>query len=83
MREHNRVMATLYRADDPHLLSSVLNGEGVHLAPAPILDRLTADQANAKPNGLPHSSAEIVAHICYWQKWFQNSSEIRPVTKSS
>jgi uncharacterized damage-inducible protein DinB len=65
-------MATLYRADDPHLLSSVLNGEGVHLAPAAILDGLTADQANAKPNGLPHSIAEIVAHICYWQKWFND-----------
>jgi DinB superfamily len=37
-----------------------------------VLDGLTADQANAKPNGLPHSIAEIVAHICYWQKWFND-----------
>jgi uncharacterized damage-inducible protein DinB len=69
-RGHNRVMTTLYRADDRPLLTSVLSGEGVHLEPAAILDGLTADDAHAKPHGLPHSIADIVAHICYWQEWF-------------
>ena len=63
-------MTTLYRADDPNLLTSVLNGEGVHLEPGAVLDGLTADQARAKPHGLPHSIAELVAHMCYWQEWF-------------
>jgi len=63
-------MTTLYRADDPGLLASVLSGEGVHLEPGAILDGLTDDQAHAKPHGLPHSIADIVAHICYWQEWF-------------
>ena len=35
-----------------------------------VLDGLTTDQAHAKPNGLPHSIADIVAHMYYWQEWF-------------
>ena len=65
-------MTTLYRADDPDLLTSVLRAESVHLEPAAIVDGLTADQASARPDGLPHSIAEIVAHICYWQEWFND-----------
>jgi uncharacterized damage-inducible protein DinB len=63
-------MTTLNRIDDRNLLISVLSGEGVYLGPAAVLDGLTADQAQAKPHGLPHSIAEIVAHVCYWQEWF-------------
>jgi uncharacterized damage-inducible protein DinB len=70
------MMTTLYRADDPNLLTSVLSGEGVHLETGAILDGLTADQAHAKPNGLPHSIAEIVAHICYWQEWFNGCAVV-------
>ena len=69
-------MTTLYRADDPHLLTSVLRGEGVHLEPGAILDGLTADQAHAKPHGLPHSIAEIVAHMGYWQEWFNRCAVV-------
>jgi uncharacterized damage-inducible protein DinB len=72
--EHNRAM--LYRVDDRNLLISVLSGEGVHLEPGAILDGLTADQANAKPHGLPHSIAEIVAHTCYWQEWFNDCAVV-------
>jgi uncharacterized damage-inducible protein DinB len=63
-------MTALYRMEDRTLLTSVLSGEGVHLGPADVLEGLTADQAHAKPNSLPHSIAEIVAHMCYWQEWF-------------
>jgi uncharacterized damage-inducible protein DinB len=65
-------MTALYRIDDPNLLASVFDGESVHLSPGAVLDGLTADQAHARPYGLPHSIAEIVAHICYWQEWFNN-----------
>jgi uncharacterized damage-inducible protein DinB len=68
--EYNRLMAALYRMEDRSLLTSVLGGEGVHLGPAAVLEGLSAEQASAKPNGLPHSIAEIVAHMCYWQEWF-------------
>ena len=63
-------MTTLFKIDDRSLLASVLDGEGVFLGPAKILDGLTTDQANAKPHQLPHSIADIVAHLCFWQEWF-------------
>src|SRR4030095_14209076 len=68
-------MSALYRVDDRNLLTSVLNGEGIYLAPAAILDGLTDEQAHAKPQGLPHSIAEIVAHLCYWQQWWNGCAE--------
>jgi uncharacterized damage-inducible protein DinB len=69
-------MTRLYKADDPDLLISVLSGEGVHLEPAAVIDGLTADHAHAKPHGLPHSIAEIVAHLCYWQEWFNDCAVV-------
>ena len=63
-------MSALYRADDRHLATSMLAGEGVHLDPAAILDGLTDAQAHAKPHGLPYSVADVVAHMCFWQEWF-------------
>jgi uncharacterized damage-inducible protein DinB len=69
-------MTPTYGADDPNLLTSLLNGEGIHLEPGAVLDGLTADQAHAKPHGLPHSIAEIVAHMCYWQEWFNDCTVV-------
>lgn len=62
-------MATLYRVDDRSLLISVIGGEGAFLNPADILDGLSAEQASAKSHGLPHSIADIVAHVLHWQEW--------------
>lgn len=59
-----------YRADDRELLTSVLDGEGIHLEAGRILDGLTSEQAQTKPHGLPYSIADLVAHMCYWQEWF-------------
>ena len=66
------VATMTYRADDPNLLTSMLRGEGVHLDPASILDGLAPDQAGSKPHGLAHSVSEIVAHMCFWQEWFND-----------
>ena len=63
-------MSALYRIEDRDLLIGLLSGEGGFHGAAEVLDGLTADQALAKPHGLPHSVAEIVAHMCYWQEWF-------------
>ena len=41
-----------------------------YLPPARALDGLTAAQAIARLPGSPHSIAEIVAHIVFWQDWF-------------
>ena len=66
-------MTAFYRIDDRSLLTNALGGDGVHLGPAAIVDGLTDDQAHAKPHGFPHSIAEIVAHICHWQEWFNDA----------
>jgi hypothetical protein len=63
-------MRTHYTANDRDLLASVLAGENVHLDARAILDGLSGEQAHVRPNGLPYSIAEIVAHICFWQEWF-------------
>ncbi len=41
-----------------------------HLPPAAMLAGLTADDATRHVAGLPHSIAEIVAHMAFWQEWF-------------
>jgi uncharacterized damage-inducible protein DinB len=63
-------MATLNNVDDRTLLIDLLTGESDFRGPAAVLDGMTAEQALAKPHNLPHSIAEIVAHMCYWQEWF-------------
>src|SRR5262245_38451717 len=63
-------MSRLYKVDDRNLLTDLLSGGGGFHGPAVVLDGLTTEQALAKPHGLPHSIAEIVAHMCYWQDWF-------------
>ena len=40
------------------------------LGPAQALGGLTAGQAEARVGGTPHSIAEIVAHLVFWQEWF-------------
>ena len=63
-------MSALYRIEDRDLVIGLLSGEGGFHGAAAVLEGLTAEQALAKPHGLPHSVAEIVAHMCYWQEWF-------------
>ena len=59
-----------YIIEDRNLLTGLLSGEGGFHGPAVVLEGLTAEQAMEKPHGLPHSIADIVAHMCYWQEWF-------------
>ena len=40
-----------------------------------VLEGLTEEQAIARPHGLPHSIAEIIAHMCYWQDLFNNAAQ--------
>jgi uncharacterized damage-inducible protein DinB len=41
-----------------------------YLAPAKALDGLTVADAERRVKRLPHSIAEIVAHLAFWQDWF-------------
>jgi len=63
-------LSALFRADDAALIADLFDGGSAFLHPAAILEALTPEQATARPHGLPHSIAEIVAHICFWQEWF-------------
>jgi uncharacterized damage-inducible protein DinB len=63
-------MTMRYKIDDRNLIIGVLTGEGMFLAPAAVLNGLSTEAADAKPHNLPHSIAEIVAHMCFWQEWF-------------
>lgn len=48
--------------------------DGGFQGPAVILEGLTEEQAFAKPHGLTHSIADIVAHICFWQEFFNGAA---------
>lgn len=60
----------IHKINDPGILIGLLNAEAGFHGPAVVLDGLNPEQASAKPHGLPHSIAEIVAHMCFWQEWF-------------
>jgi uncharacterized damage-inducible protein DinB len=42
----------------------------VHIPPRHALERLATADAERHPSGAPHSVAEIVAHLAFWQDWF-------------
>lgn len=63
-------MNITHRIDDRELLLALLTGETDFRGPAAIVEGLTTEQAFARPHNLPHSIAEIVAHIAFWQEWF-------------
>jgi uncharacterized damage-inducible protein DinB len=63
-------VGTHYQIDDQALMTDLLSGTGAFLGPEAVLEGLNAEQAFTKPHGLPHSIAEIVAHMCFWQEWF-------------
>lgn len=41
-----------------------------YLAPEKILEGLSGEEAERRVDGAPHSIAEIVAHMAFWQDWF-------------
>jgi uncharacterized damage-inducible protein DinB len=42
-----------------------------HIPPGRALESLATDDAERRPGGAPHSIAEIVAHLVFWQGWFR------------
>ena len=42
-----------------------------YLSPRYILDGLSPDLADGRVAGAPHTIAEIVAHMTFWQAWFR------------
>lgn len=64
----------LYKTSDRELLKAVAAVDAGFHSPAVALDGLTDEQALAKPHRLPHSIAEIVAHMWYWQEFFNRAA---------
>lgn len=46
-----------------------------YIAPARALEGLSAEDAERRLPGAPHSIAEIVAHLVYWQEWFTRRAQ--------
>lgn len=60
----------LYLVSDRELLKSLTAFDAGFHNPSVVLEGLTEEQATAKPTGVPHSIAEIVGHMLYWQEFF-------------
>ena len=50
-------------------VSSLFHGGNANVSWERALDGLNAEQAEMVPTGLPHSVADIVAHVAYWQTY--------------
>jgi uncharacterized damage-inducible protein DinB len=60
----------LYKMEDRELLKTLAAFQSGFQTPEVVLDGLTEEQATAKPHGLPHSIADLVGHMYYWQDYF-------------
>jgi uncharacterized damage-inducible protein DinB len=49
---------------------SLLVSPHAHIPVLAALEGLTPEDADARVAGAPHSIAEIVAHMSFWQEWF-------------
>lgn len=50
-------------------VSSLFHGGNANVSWERALDGLSAQQASTVPAGLPHSVADIVAHVQFWQRY--------------
>ena len=62
----------LYVVSDRELLQSLSTFEVGFQPASVVLEGLTEEQATAKPHGLPHSIADLVGHMYYWQEFFSS-----------
>ena len=65
----------LYLMRDRELLRSMAAFQAGFHTPEVVLDGLSEEQAAAKPHGVPHSIAEIVGHMWYWQDFFNRLTQ--------
>ena len=57
------------------LVRNLLVDTHTHLPPAATLAGLSDADAARRVGGVPHSIAEIVAHMAFWQDWFRRRCE--------
>jgi uncharacterized damage-inducible protein DinB len=50
-------------------LAHLLTDTYIHMPPAQVLSDIAEAHATTRPANAPHSIAEIVAHLDFWQNW--------------
>ena len=67
------------------MLKELLRDTFAHIQPAAALDGLTGPQAIGRLQDAPHSIAELLAHMTFWQDWFlaRCSGDPRPMVVSA
>ena len=50
-------------------LKELLHGKGAHADPIACVEDITADLANRRVEGFPHSIADLVFHMNYWMNY--------------
>jgi uncharacterized damage-inducible protein DinB len=46
-----------------------------HMPPIRAIEGLSSELAEKRPSGAPHSAADILAHMTFWQDWFVRRCE--------
>lgn len=66
-------------------LTHLLTDTYVHMPPAQMLAGLSEADAESRTGQAPHSIAEIVAHLDFWQNWFLKRcrGEAEPMASSA
>jgi uncharacterized damage-inducible protein DinB len=59
----------------PASLKRLLRGIGVFTSPRRTISGLTGEQALVVPQGAPHSIAQVLAHMRFWQDWMLTTAE--------
>lgn len=65
----------LHVISNRELLKSLAAFEAGFQPPAVVLEGLSEEQAAAKPHGVPHSIADVVGHMWYWQDFFNRLAQ--------
>lgn len=67
------------------MLKELLRDTFAYIQPAAALEGLTDGQATRRVHDAPHSIAEVVAHLTFWQDWFlaRCSGDPRPMIASA
>jgi uncharacterized damage-inducible protein DinB len=53
----------------PQALTELLHGKGAHVEPIACVEDISADLANKRVAGFPHSIADLIFHMNFWMNY--------------
>ena len=67
------------------MIRELLKETYIHHQPSAILDGLSPEEATRKVDSAPHSIADILGHLTFWQDWFlaRCRGEAEPMASSA